>query len=78
MQTQIQIKTDVRGDEKSPSPLTRIIFKSGESLAAGFNAVYRWRLNQEQFKRDLKREVFHRCLIEALHYPQLFKQARWQ
>lgn len=60
------------------SPLSRTIIKSAEGLAVGLHSVYQWRLSQEQLKRDLKKEIFHRCLIEALHYPELFKQARWQ
>ena len=51
---------------------------AGESLEAGVSAVIKWIKQQEQNRKDLQRETFHRCLIEALHYPEFFKKARWQ
>ncbi|MEM1540788.1 MAG: hypothetical protein QXJ07_05340 [Candidatus Bathyarchaeia archaeon] len=81
MQTQTLNKIDVRGDEKSPSlgkTFSQVLRLHGESLASGVAEAVNWLKQQKQFVEDLKREIFHRCLIEALHYPQLFKKARWQ
>lgn len=74
-------KKDVRADERSASlgkSFSQTLRQSWESLAGGLCAVCNWLNQQRQFKRDLQREIFHRCLTEALHYPKLFKKARWQ
>ena len=31
-----------------------------------------------QAEREEGRTSFHRCMVEALHYPVLFKKARWR
>lgn len=31
-----------------------------------------------QSEKEESRNVFHRCIVEALHYPGLFKKAKWR
>jgi hypothetical protein len=57
---------------------SQIIEYHASSLANGFMEVQHWKKKQMQLRRDLQLETFHRSLIEALHYPELFKRARWQ
>jgi hypothetical protein len=30
------------------------------------------------FEREVCRQELHRALVEALHFPDLFKKARWR
>ena len=78
----LEINKDVRGDEKSPTremaSYSLIVERHAASLANGFVEVERWKRQQAQLRRDLQLEAFHRSLIEALHYSELFKRARWE
>ncbi|MEM1589630.1 MAG: hypothetical protein QW175_04365 [Candidatus Bathyarchaeia archaeon] len=81
MQTQTLSEIDVRGDEKSPSrgkTFSQVLRRNGESLTSGAFEAVNWFKQRKQLVKDLQREIFHRCLIEALHDPELFKKARWQ
>ena len=42
-----------------------------------YNAVYGLKRDL-QVEREESRASFHRCLVEALHYPGLWKKAKWR
>jgi len=51
---------------------------NAENLKKAAEESVAWLKQKEQERKDVEREVFHRCLVEALHDPSMYKQARWQ
>ena len=49
---------------------------NAENLKKAIEETITWLKQKQQYDRDLQREIFHRCLVEALHDPSLYKQAR--